>query len=88
MLRKNRKEEVLTSIDELITLLTLLKIKVDSLEDSKSLAYIAFVLSLGRFAISSLHRELMIEEVKSKKEEGSELEGGGKEKMKRRFDLS
>jgi hypothetical protein len=89
MLKKNRKEEVFNSINELITLLTLLKIKVESLsEDSESLQYIAFVLSLGNFAISRLHKELMMdEEVKSKKG-GSELKGGKEENVKKRFALS
>jgi hypothetical protein len=88
MLKKNRKEEVFNSINELITLLTLLKIKVESLsEDSESLQYIAFVLSLGNFAISRLHKELMDEEVKSKKG-GSELKGGKEENVKKRFPLS
>ncbi len=86
MEKNRRKEEVFNSINELITLLTLLKIKVDSLsENSEVLQYIDFVLSLGRFAISRLHKELMIEEMN--KEEGSGLRGGS-EKAKKKFDLS
>ncbi len=82
MLKENRKKEVFNSIDELITLLTLLKIKVDSLsEDSEVLEYIAFVLSLGRFAISRLHKELMIDEMSKR---GDEEEAN----KKKRFGLS
>ena|GEM_PF-3089513 len=86
-MKKNRKKgEVFNSINELITLLTLLKIKVDSLpENSEVFRYIDFVLDLGKFAISHLHKELMIEEM-NKKEEGSELRGS--EKTKKKFDLS
>jgi hypothetical protein len=64
MLNDESKEEVLRSLDELITLFTLLKIKVNSLpENSDLLPYIAFTLSLGKTATSRLHKKFMIDQM-------------------------
>lgn len=58
------KEEILRSIDELVTSFTLLKIKVNSLpEDSDLLPYIAFTLSLGKTAASGLHKKFMVDQM-------------------------
>lgn len=63
-MKDESKEEVLHSIDELITLFTLLKIKVNSLpEDSDLLPYIAFTLSLGKTAASRLHKKFMVDQM-------------------------
>ncbi len=58
------KEEVLQSIDELITMFGLLKIKVDSLSlDSDLLPYIAFTLTMGKTAASTLHKKFMVDQM-------------------------
>jgi hypothetical protein len=63
-LKGESKEEVLHSIDELVTSFTLLKIKVNSLpEDSDLLPYIAFTLSLGKTAASRLHKKFMVDQM-------------------------
>jgi hypothetical protein len=63
-LKGESKEEILESIEEMITLLRLLKIKVDSLpEDSDLLPYIAFSLSLGKTATGALHKKFMVDQM-------------------------
>ncbi len=58
------KEEVLCSIREMITLLELLKIKVDSIpEDSNLLPYIAFTLTMGRTSANVLHKKFMVDQM-------------------------
>lgn len=58
------KNEVLHSIENLITSFSLLKIKVNSLpEDSDLLPYIAFTLSLGKTAASELHKKFMVDQM-------------------------
>lgn len=58
------KEEILQSIEELMTLLRLLTIKVDSIpEDSYLLPYIAFSLRLGKTATSTLHKKFMVDQM-------------------------
>jgi hypothetical protein len=63
-LKGESKEEILESIEEMITLLRLLKIKVDSLpEDSDLLPYIAFSLKLGKTATTTLHKKFMVDQM-------------------------
>ncbi len=58
------KEEVLQSIEELITMFKLLKIKVDLIpSDSDLLPYIAFTLTMGKTAASILHKKFMIDQM-------------------------
>ena len=77
------KDEVLHSIDELITSFTLLKIKVDSLsEDSDLLPYIAFTLSLGKTAASRLHKKFMVDQM-TRVEAREKSEGKAKNLMEK-----
>lgn len=58
------KEEVLCSIREMITMLELLKIKVDSIpEDSNLLPYIAFTLIMGKKSANVLHKKFMVDQM-------------------------
>jgi len=63
-LKGENKQEVLQSIEDLITILRLLKIKVDSIpDDSELLPYIAFSLELGKTATNRLHKKFMIDQM-------------------------
>ena len=63
-MKDESKDEVLHSIDELMTSFTLLKVKVSSLpENSDLLPYIAFTLSLGKTAASKLHKKFMVDQM-------------------------
>jgi len=63
-LKGESKKEVMKSIEELMTLLRLLTIKVDSIpEDSDLLPYIAFSLRLGKTATSALHKKFMADQM-------------------------
>jgi len=63
-LKGESKKEVMKSIEELMTLLRLLTIKVDSIpEDSDLLPYIAFSLRLGKTATSALHKKFMVDQM-------------------------
>lgn len=58
------KEEILDLIEEVISLLRLLSIKVNSLPpDSELLPYIAFTVGMGKTAASNIHKKFMIDQM-------------------------
>lgn len=64
MLKGESKEEVLTLIEEVINLLRLLSIKVNSLPpDSELFPYIAFTVGMGKTASANLHKKFMIDQM-------------------------
>jgi hypothetical protein len=78
-LKGENKHDVLHAIEELITMFRLLKIKVESIpDDSDLLPYIAFTLTMGKKAASTLHKKFMIDQMtriesESLKKEKSEI---------------
>ena len=63
-LKGESKEEVLQLIEDVISLLRLLSIKVNSLpSDSDLLPYIAFTIGMGKFAASDLHKRFMVDQM-------------------------
>jgi hypothetical protein len=63
-LKGENKPVVLHSIEELISMFRLLKIKVESIpDDSDLLPYIAFTLTMGKKAASTLYKKFMMDQM-------------------------